>query len=261
MAMSGDSLLLVGGHRFEGRYNPHGPDHGPGFVQEYTNEIRIFSTDITSGNCLINHINFLHDSINLHRRDYNLVPQVAEDNTQKFTIFSGVFQYGKDIPFTNLVDITSHGIQVVDSFQQKFSHYHCAVMPMYDSGSKVMYSVFFGGIARFYPNKRGEVTDDLDVPFTNAISVVERSGTKFSEWLLPVVMPGYLGASAEFIADNKVKIISRSILDLSAPAGKEQFMGYIVGGIQSSAKHIFWDNSGKESVASNAIFKVYLTKN
>jgi hypothetical protein len=36
-------FYLVGGHRFDGRYNPHGPDHGPGFSQTYTNQIRKFT--------------------------------------------------------------------------------------------------------------------------------------------------------------------------------------------------------------------------
>ena len=31
-----DEMFLVGGQRFTGRYNPHGPNHGPGFVQQYT---------------------------------------------------------------------------------------------------------------------------------------------------------------------------------------------------------------------------------
>ena len=38
-----DSIFyLAGGQYFEGRYNPMGPNHGPGFIQEYTDAIRKF---------------------------------------------------------------------------------------------------------------------------------------------------------------------------------------------------------------------------
>ncbi|MEZ4850627.1 MAG: hypothetical protein R3B93_18835 [Bacteroidia bacterium] len=36
-------LLPHGRAKFLGRYNPMGPTHGPGFTQEYTNAVRIFS--------------------------------------------------------------------------------------------------------------------------------------------------------------------------------------------------------------------------
>ncbi|MGZ5221987.1 MAG: hypothetical protein ACXWC7_18015, partial [Chitinophagaceae bacterium] len=32
-----NTFYLIGGQRFDGRYNPHGPNHGPGFSQQYTN--------------------------------------------------------------------------------------------------------------------------------------------------------------------------------------------------------------------------------
>ena len=38
----GEIYYLVGGQDFQGRYNPHGPNHGPGFYQKYTDEIRKF---------------------------------------------------------------------------------------------------------------------------------------------------------------------------------------------------------------------------
>ena len=37
-----DTFYLVGGQKFIGRYNPMGPSHGLGFIQEYTNDIRKF---------------------------------------------------------------------------------------------------------------------------------------------------------------------------------------------------------------------------
>ena len=41
----GELYYLVGGQKFIGRYNPMGPDMGPGFIQEYTNQIRKFTIE------------------------------------------------------------------------------------------------------------------------------------------------------------------------------------------------------------------------
>ncbi|MFN5704263.1 MAG: T9SS type A sorting domain-containing protein, partial [bacterium] len=39
------------------------------------------------------------------------------------------------------------------------------------------------------------------------------------------------------------------------------FVGYIFGGISSTAANIFFTNNGTQSIASNQIFKVYVVKN
>ena len=146
LAKINDTFLLAGGQRFEGRYNPHGPDHGPGFVQEYTNEIRKFMIEYENDTPVIKNYSAIKDTINLHRRDYNLVPQVFKNDELGFTMFSGVFQYEEDIPFTSFVDIVEGSHKVSKGFDQKFNHYHSAVLPIYDKASAAMYSVFFGGI-------------------------------------------------------------------------------------------------------------------
>ncbi len=46
LAKLNNVFYLIGGQRFDGRYNPHGPDHGPGFSQQYTNQIRKFNVTI-----------------------------------------------------------------------------------------------------------------------------------------------------------------------------------------------------------------------
>ncbi len=118
-----DTLLLVGGQRFDGMYNPMGPDHGPGFEQQYTNEIRMFSITFENDTPVIKNYRTLKDSMHLHRRDYNLVPQVYDNGHFGYTAFSGVFQYDKDLPYTNFVDISGGSYKVNNSFKQRFSHY------------------------------------------------------------------------------------------------------------------------------------------
>lgn len=260
LGKQGDTLLLAGGQRFDGRYNPHGPDHGPGFTQEYTNEIRKFTIEFDKDTPVIKNYYAIKDKINLHRRDYNLVPQVLGNGDLGHTMYSGVFQYKEDVPFTNLVDIVAGSYKVNNRFIQKFSHYHSSVMPMYDKKTASMYTVFFGGIARYYPDKNGKTVDNKDVPFTKTISVVIRTNDKVKEIYLPLQMPGYLGAAAEFIFMPDAEMYLEGIADAGKLTKEEIHIGYIVGGINSSGSNIFWDNTGEESRANGKIIKVFIKK-
>ena len=98
------------------------------------------------------------------------------------------------------------------------------------------------------------------VPFTKTISVVRRNKNTTIETFLPVQMPGYLGAGAEFIFASGISQAGRNgIADMNNVPGNETLIGYIIGGINSSDQNIFWVNNGKESKASSAVFKVYIT--
>lgn len=260
LAKLGDTFILAGGQKFIGRYNPHGPDHGPGFIQEYTNEIRKFTIGFNKDTPVIKNYTAIKDSINLHRRDYNLVPQIFKNDKLGYTMFSGVFQYEEDVPFTNFVDIVEGSYKVNNRFMQKFNHYHSAAIPIFDKSSGLMYTVFFGGIARYYPDKNGKITDNKDVPFTKTISVIIRNEEMEQEIYLPLQMPGFLGAAAEFIYTPDTKLFKEGIADAASLKNEEILIGYIVGGINSSAKNIFWDNTGKESIANSKIIKVYIKK-
>ncbi len=260
LAMISDTFILAGGQRFDGLYNPMGPDHGPGFTQEYTNEIRKFLIQYENDIPVIHNYSAIKDSINLHRRDYNLVPQIFTNDLFGYTMYSGVFQYKEDLPFTNFVDIVGGTYKVNNRFKQKFNHYHSAVLPVYDKATTSMYSIFFGGIAQYYPDNTGKIVNNTDVPFTKTISVVTRNNEKVEETYLPIQMPGYLGAAAEFIFMPDAKLYKEGIADLNVIQKNETLIGYIVGGINSSTKNIFWDNTGKESKANNKIIKVYLKK-
>ena len=121
-----DHFFLVGGQRFIGRYNPMGPDFGPGFVQEYTNAIRKFRIDDDGTNMTIADYTEVVDTMELHRRDYNMVPQVFPDGSKGYTVFSGVFQYAADVPWLNTVDINGSGWNVVPVFEQLLNQYHTA---------------------------------------------------------------------------------------------------------------------------------------
>lgn len=256
-----NSFLLVGGQRFDGRYNPHGPDHGPGFKQVYTNEIRKFTLGSVDGKLRIEKYNSKYDSLLLHRRDYNLLPQFDQNGKEIYTIFSGVFQYDKDVPFTTLVDITAKNHQEVPAFNQEFCHYHTASLPIYSKAKNSMYSIFFGGIGQTYLDSAGNKVNDDNVPFVKTISVIERTKGSTREITLPESMPGFFGAAAEFVPVNESNYSENRILILDRLDDKPTTVGYIIGGIDSRAQNVFWTGGADSNRASPVIWKVTISKN
>ncbi len=257
-----DTFYLCGGQYFEGRYNPMGPNHGPGFTQEYTNEIRTFKINDDGTSLSINNYSASKDEQNLHRRDYNMVPQIFPDNTKGFTMFSGVFQYDANIPWLNTVDVKESGYKVNNEFNQVLSQYHSAKVPIYNSETKEMMTVFFGGLSQYQYDENGELVKDDEVPFVKTISMVTRNPDgSMTEKDLGIKMPAFLGSGAEFIPiDSSSIYLEQEIINLSNLAKGQTLIGYIYGGIESSSENIFFRNNGTQSSASNQIFKVYINK-
>jgi hypothetical protein len=255
-----DSVFyLVGGHRFDGSYNPMGPDHGPGFTQQYSNSIRRFTLQQIQAQYLIQMKSIWYDSLNLHRRDMNVLPFIDSVGAAALTLFSGVFQYDADIPYHTLVDIRPSGYHLIKGFEQRYNQYQTASFTLFDSSTYSNYSVFFGGIGHYYMQNKKLIKDN-DVPFTKHISVVQRNKDgRLKEYLLPNEMPGYLGASAEFLPANLSLLHTSGVLMLNRITDFNQPIGYIIGGIQSTKRNIFWDNEGELSKASPVIFEVFLS--
>lgn len=254
-----DTFYLAGGQNFEGRYNPMGPDHGPGFIQEYTDEIRIFTLNETNSSVSLDQITAWNDA-ELHRRDYNMLPQIFADGSKGFTMFSGVFRADLDLPHLNMVDFDHNGFTVNNDFNQLLSQYHSAKFPLYDSAYQTMHSIFFGGMSQFTLDQDGELVEDQDVPFVKTISRMTRfANDSMAEVELPIKMPAFLGAGAEFIPTGSQAWYDHEVLILDRLPQEKTLIGYIYGGIESTAENIFFVNDGSQSDASNGIFKVYLT--
>ncbi|MBK8441975.1 MAG: T9SS C-terminal target domain-containing protein [Sphingobacteriales bacterium] len=251
---------LVGGQKFMGRYNPMGPDHGPGFVQEYTNAVRRFTLRDDGSFIFIKHLPEWNDSLILHRRDYNLVPQIHH-NQESLLAFSGVFQKQADVPFLTAVYIDSTGYRQQENFLQHYNHYHCATTSLYDSSTQISHSLLFGGIAEYYDSS-GVLIHDYNVPFVRSIARIAyaEDGT-LQEYLLPNKMPALLGAAAEFLPAPQVPQYNNGVIKLHQLREKVNLIGYLYGGINSTAGNIFWDNEGEHSTASTQWYKVYVLKN
>ncbi len=255
------TFYLCGGQYFKGRYNPMGPGHGTGFVQIYTDAVRKFKVNDDGTDLSLYDYSEIKDTNNMHRRDYNMSPQIFPDGSHGFTMFAGVFQRLQDLPFLNTVDVFENSYRVNDDFLQYLSHYHSAKVPIYDSENKTMHTVFFGGMSQYQIDANGNLIKDDNVPFVKTISIVTRfKDGSMTERKLNIEMPRLVGSGAEFIHVDNVKFINNDILDLNdLPEGKT-LIGYIYGGIESTAPNIFFVNDGTQSFASDKIFKVYVNK-
>ena len=101
MGYKDDVFYLMGGHRFDGLYNPMGPQNGPGFKQEYHHGIRIFrfdskgksrkKTKIIWGESLI-------DS-QFRRRDLNVLEDLRWNDPAEGVLEGGFVTVKKDFSF------------------------------------------------------------------------------------------------------------------------------------------------------------------
>ena len=252
-----DTYYLVGGQKFDGNYNPM---NHPTFTQEYTNAIRTFKMEDDGSTLKVTHLATITDTLAFHRRDYNVAAQILPGGEEGLMSFSGPFQLTADLPYLNVVSIDQEGYHIVPEFAQYFNNYHCAVMPIYAADADQMHTVFFGGIAQYYI-ENGQLVQDSDVPFVKTIARVTRDAQgHMTEYKLPQEMPGYLGASAEFIPLPSVPKYANGVIKLDELTGDTIHVGYIYGGIESTAANIFWINEGTESVAHPTVYKVYVTR-
>ncbi|MCH8330319.1 MAG: hypothetical protein IH946_02895, partial [Bacteroidetes bacterium] len=231
-------IYLVCGHRFDGPYSTVNLDT---FTQQYTDQIRSFDIIDTGSTLSILNYSAEQDTANLHRRDFNLVPQVFADGHSGYTIFTGVFQHKFDIPWLNTVDLDSTGYTVNNNFNQFLSQYHSAKVPLYDPVNQEMHTFFFGGMSMYkYDSIGGNLVEDDKTPFVNTISRVTRyPNDSMAEYQLPVEMPALVGSGAEFIINDTATFYSNDIIEMDTTLNDTTFIGYIYGGIQSAMKNIF----------------------
>ena len=248
------TFVLAMGQRFDGRYNPH---NGPSFVQEYTNALHYFT--LAGGDALeIAGFSSVEDTAILHRRDYNMLPQIAADGSHYFTGFSGVFRYDADLPWLDAVHFGLDWLTHDTAFTQLLNQYHTASVAMYRAAPYAMQTVFFGGIGQYYFESGTLFMDEL-VPFTDNISCIQTTSTGTEELNLEKSMPGLLGASAEFIPASDAPFDEQGILLLDELPATATLIGYVVGGIESDSRNIFMLTGS--SWASQRIFKVYVQAN
>ncbi len=253
----GDTLYLVGGHRFDGQYNPMG---NPTYTQAYTNAIQPFTYELTNGVLQMNWLTPTVDVAQFHRRDYNLVSKMNPSGSRELMISSGVFQVGVDLPFLYPIFIQPNAFIPRTDFSQRLSHYHAANTSLYDPTRKSNHWLFFGGMAQYYYNGTNLVQDN-SVPFVKTISRVTLDSTgTLSEHVFPIEMESYLGAGAEFIPDLSINW-EHELLQLSEINTDSMRIGWIYGGIKSTAINPFTNNQTSTATsASGNLYEVWLTQ-
>ena len=255
-----DVLSLVFGHRFDGIYSVLNPGNSV-HVQTYSNEIRTFQLEDDGINLSIEGYQAIRDTVNFHRRDYNLIPQIFPDRSYGFTAFSGVFQYNSLLPYLSTVNIKNGEAELINGFDQHLSQYHSAVMPVYDSLNNVMHSFFFGGMSRFsIDTTTGEMVDDTLVPFVKTISSVSRFGDgTLEENQLDIRFQDFLGTNMEFIRASDAPVLHNKIIDVNKITADRTLAGYLFGGIKSPNPNISSTDPGS-SEANSKVYAVYLSR-
>ena len=254
----GNEFYLVGGQIFTGRYNPM---DNPTFVQTYVSKIQKFTIDNSGTQLSFSNYTEVTDAVHLHRRDYNLVPQVFPDGEEGYTISSGVFQINADLPFLYSVDIKSSGYFPQTQFNQYLSNYHSGKVGLYTSTENRMHNLFFGGISQYYYNGTTLVQDN-NVPFVKTISRTTRlaDGT-LSEHNFPVEMPNLKGAGAEFILNVNLPHYTNEVINIDEITANEFIIGHLYGGIQSPTQNAFTNNQTTSTSADPTIYEVKLVYN
>ena len=252
-----NTFYLIGGHRFDGRYNPMG---NPTFTQTYADKIQKFTIDNSGTQLSFSNYQSIQDAVHLRRRDYNLMAQVFPDGELGYTISSGVFQVNVDLPFLYPVDVKEGGYYPQTQFNQLLNNYHSAKISLYEQTDNRMHNLFFGGMSQYYYNNGNLVQDDL-VPFVKTISRVTRfSDGTLSEYNLPIEMPVLRGASSELIVNMALPHYSNKVIKLSDIIEDEFVLGHIIGGIDSSSLNPFSNNTTSTTLATPTIYEVKLIK-
>jgi hypothetical protein len=253
----GSQYYLVGGHRFDGRYNPM---NNPTFVQAYVDGLQKFELSAPGQALAVLNYQLVTDQVNLHRRDYNLVPHVYPNGETGYLISSGVFQINADLPFLYPVEIKSSGHTAVNGFSQYLSNYHSSKFSAYDSASGTIHHLFLGGLSQYY-YQNGTLLNDPNVPFVRTISrLAQGLDGAYQEYVLGTEMPALLGASAEFIHLEQVPHYASEIIDLSALSGDSVLIGHVVGGIKSPTLNPFTNNNTGVTDANALIYQVWLRR-
>ncbi len=263
LAMLADTFYLVGGHRFEGLYSANA---GANNVQVYTNAIRKFTLEPDSAGWQVPHKSEVKDELNLHRRDYNLVPQIYENGESGISAFSGVFQPGLALlPFLNTVEIRHSGHAPVNGFSQFLAQYHCAKVPVFSASQNEMHTLFFGGMSQYYLNENDSLIKDNRIPFVKTVSRVSRlADGSYEEVAFDAELPFYTGTSAEFLLAEGIPTLPNGIVDYDALPDGETLVGYIVGGIvtpEGVSNPFVVNNQTGQTSASATLLQVFFQKN
>jgi hypothetical protein len=253
----GSTFYLIGGHRFDGRYNPM---NNPTFTQTYFDGMVKFKLNSSGVNIQYSILETITDPIHLHRRDYNLLTQIGLLNEKKLVISSGVFQISEDLPFLYPVEISADTHVARTDFNQYLSNYHSAKSSLYSQSNQTNYTLFFGGISQYY-YENGNLINDPTAPFVKTISLLKNQNGVYEEFKMDTEMPSLKGAGANFFPSESLSKLEEEVILMDDFSGDSITIGHIFGGIESNSKSAFTDNQTDLTQADQNLYEVILVKN
>tara|TARA_R110000782_G_scaffold31969_7_gene78203 strand:- start:504 stop:1991 length:1488 start_codon:yes stop_codon:yes gene_type:complete len=239
-----NNFYLIGGQDYEGTYST-------GLTGKYTNSIRSFTLEQSGETWSITNKDSLVDPVNLHRRDFNLVPFITADKSLDAIIYGGVFTTS-DLSYNNPIYIKglSAGKPTISIglFEQRCNQYTTAVLPIYSGPDETIRYAMLGGISYMkYDSDSGKLvigdsigSQNIPMPFSNLVSFMETDGISSIEQdqIPPLpLLPKYLGSNASFIPSQQYTVDGfETFLDLDKILlnhPSEMKVGYMYGGILS----------------------------
>lgn len=249
----GKRSYLVFGQAFDGAYS-----FPTTATQIYSDEVRSFRIVNNAHGLGIAGYQAQRDPVNFRRRDYNLAPAIQPNGKPGLTAFGGVFTPAGN-GYRYPVNIGPNGAAKVDShYQQYFTQYSAAKVPLFNKADRSMDTIFFGGISLYnYDFATGTLSQDTELPFVNDVTTFQRRANgSDQEYIMPSQLPGLLGTEAMFFLSPSVKTYPNGVVKLNQLKGPTT-LGYIYGGIYSSLPNT--TNEMTQTTASNLMFKVTLT--
>src|SRR5690606_20222699 len=113
-------LYLYGGHNFNGVYWNTGQGTNN---QVYTNANKKFQVSVNGSNVDIVNYSAVIDTVNFHRRDFNLVPAIKPDGSSALINYGGVFRYDVALPFFNPIILDGNGATATTGFARQRNPY------------------------------------------------------------------------------------------------------------------------------------------
>jgi len=263
LSMIGGRAYLIFGQAFEGGYSlTAGP---PSFTQIYSDEIRSFKIVDSGTSLAITDYQALRDTTNFRRRDGNLGAVVLPNGRQALSYYGGVFTPGNNSTTLQAPILISSGTkaQVDSNYQQFFDQYTTTDIPLFDTRTKAMNTIFLGGIS-LYDYSNNQLTS-----FTNAeggpgwvddvSTLVQSKNGSDQEYIMPP-LPGDFGAYSSFQFNPALPMDANGVINLSKLKGVT-VLGYLYGGIYSTVAETSNDPAveATQTGASNEVFEVTLT--
>lgn len=279
---NGHQPFLLGlGQNFSGSYTT-------GSNGSYTQQIRPFQVLDTGKSFSVQPYAQPTPISSYRRRDLNIMPILRKSGSsleQAFVVLGGVFTPGANAgAWTIPIEIGADGSSKMrnasdpNSFAQGMNNYHCAHTGLYSQKTGDMYLLFFGGISFLYSvnggfyQPGGSFTQDSGLGFTNDITTIRiDSSGNYQQYFMsaayPSIPPSFgtnpgpellFGASALFLPASNLPTYPNGVIQLDLLESAPVLLGYIVGGIQSSAAETTSETGNVDTRASPYVFSVTL---